>query len=445
MTRILLVGYNPPQLFEGNKIEAAHYRTWQFVQSLLDDGHEICLAADLLSENDHPLTIPDDWSSQMQHRAIPFGRQGWLKKLQHIHDEFQPDCIVAVNFSHCLYASRLKTNQPLWMDIYGDMLTIIQAACFRTQTDRGMATSIAYMRQVLNAGDIFSVCSTPQKHLLVGELAMSGRLNRHNFGYEFAHVILPGSPNLPNGNPVQIEARDFFAQLGIDGDDFIVLWSGGYNTWTDLDTLITGLEAAMQSNPRIHYVSVGGSTYEGQDNVYEQFMEKINRSPYQDRFHMLGWRPWNEMESYYRFSHLGLNIDAIHYETIYGTRTRLLEMLVAGLPVITSLGTELSYLLGSQGAALTFQVGDWETLAAGILALAGDPSRRQEMGNQAKDFAQNELSFNQTTIPLREWAQNPYRAPDKLNLGTKEKIRNWEYQGRAIIRQLIWGIAGFDK
>jgi glycosyltransferase involved in cell wall biosynthesis len=445
MKRILLVGYNPPQLSGENKIEAAHYRTWQFLQPLLDDGHQICLSADQLTGNDNLASIPQEWSGQLQYKPVPYGHQGWRVQLQHIHDEYRPDCVVAVNFSHCLYASRLKTPKPIWMDIYGDMLTIMQAACFRTQSDRGLATSIAYMRQVLSAGDAFSVCSSPQKHLLVGELAMSGRLNRHTFGYEFAHLILPGSPAITNSNSTQLVDKDILSQHGIREDDFVVLWSGGYNTWTDIDTLVKGLEAAMNKDTRIHYVSVGDSTYQAPDNVYIHLQEKVARSPHRDRFHLLGWRPWSEMESYYRSSHLGLNIDAIHYETIYGTRTRLLEMLVAELPVITSLGTELSYLLESHGAALTFQVGDWKALAAGILALAGDESRRQEMRNLAKDYAQNGLSFYQTTAPLRDWVKDAQRAPDKVNLGSRERIRNWEFQGRAFIRQLIWGIAGFDK
>ena len=41
MSKVLLIGYNPPQLIQGVKIEAAHYRTWQFLEPLIDDGHEI--------------------------------------------------------------------------------------------------------------------------------------------------------------------------------------------------------------------------------------------------------------------------------------------------------------------------------------------------------------------------------------------------------------------
>ena len=116
-----------------------------------------------------------------------------------------------------------------------------------------------------------------------------------------------------------------------------------------METLFQGLEAAMQSDPRLHYVSVGANTYNAPDNVYDRFVAMAAASPHRDRYHMLGWRPWSEMATYYRESNVGINIDALHYETIFGTRTRLVEMIASGLPVVTSLGAELSYLLRDAG------------------------------------------------------------------------------------------------
>ena len=342
MSNILLIGYNPPQLINNAKIEAAHYRTWQFLQPLIEDGHRILLCAGARGETAEIAPIPEAWASQLTHRPITFGQNGWVAELQQAHDQFKPDCTVVVNFSHCLYATKLRTDRPLWMDIYGDMLTITQAANYRAQSDRGLHTSIAFMRQVLQMGDAFSGCGMPQKHALVGELAMAGRLNRHTFGYEFAHVVLPGSPPSTHTPLFRTVPRSHLSEQGISNDDFVVLWCGGYNTWTDVDTLFKALEVAMSQDSRLHYLSVGANTYEAPDNVYTRLLSMIEQSPYRTRFHMLGWRPWSEMAAYYDESDVGINIDALHYETIYGTRTRLVEMIAAGLPVVTSLGAELS-------------------------------------------------------------------------------------------------------
>ena len=134
MAKVQLISCNPPQMAEGRRIEAAHYRTRQFLDALIERGDEILLCA---GGRDEPAPGVVGMSENgVVYRHIPFGQNGWISRLQKSHDEFRPDCIVAVNFSHCLYATRLATRKPLWMDIYGDMVTIQQAYCYRTGSHR---------------------------------------------------------------------------------------------------------------------------------------------------------------------------------------------------------------------------------------------------------------------------------------------------------------------
>ena len=447
MTKILLIGYNPPQIVPKVKIEAAHYRTWQFLQPLLDDGHTVCLCAGTRDEVAGADDVPPAWRAQLVYHPIAFGAGEWVKQLQAAHDAFAPACVVAVNFSHCLYATKLRTDAPIWMEIYGDLLTITQAAAYRAQSDRGIETQIAFMREVLRKGDIFSGCGRAQCHMMVGELAMTGRLNNRTFAYEFTRAILPGSPPcaVDGAGPGEKHARQLLAQHGIADTDFVVLWCGGYNTWTDVETLFHGLEVAMESNPRIHYVSVGANTYNAPDNVYDRFVAMTAASPHSERYHMLGWRPWSEMATYYCESNVGINIDALHYETIFGTRTRLVEMIASGLPVVTSLGAELSYLLRDAGVALTFEVGDWQMLGQGLRRMAADSALTWAMAVAAYRYAQEDLSFATTTAPLRHWVQNPAPAPDRQELSQSARVRKVEHRARTALRQVIWRVSGVDR
>lgn len=445
MTKVLVIGYNPPHLVANVKIEAAHYRTWQFLQPLLDDGHTICLCAGTRDEVARMDDVPAAWRGQLQYCPIAFGRGDWTRALQAAHDSFQPDCVVAINFSHCLYATKLRTQAPIWMEIYGDMLTIMQAAYYRQQSDRGLDTQIAFLSEVLHKGDVFSGCGQAQCHMLVGELAMAGRLNRHTFGYEFTRTILPGSPPRLAADALRRSGRQFLTQFRVADEDFVVLWCGGYNTWTDVDTLFGGLEAAMRANPRIHYVSVGASTYSAPDNVYDRFVSMASSSPHADRYHLLGWRPWGEMADYYRESDVGINIDALHYETIFGTRTRLVEMIAAGLPVVTSLGAELSYLLRDAGVALSFQVGDGAELTSALVRLAADGELARQMAGSALCYAEHNLSFATTTQPLRDWVVAPALAPDRQPRSPQEALRSAEYRARSLLRRFLWRVRGVDR
>lgn len=445
MAKILLVGYNPPQLVGDRKIEAANYRTWQFLQPLIDDGNEICLCAGISGDKVQKSALSEIWGNKVIYRPITFGAGLWLKELQEAHDAFDPDCIVAVNFSHCLYVTKLRTNKPIWMDIYGETITIVQAACYRAQSDRGLSTTIGFMRDVLRTGDVFSGCSSQQQHALVGELAMAGRLNRLTFGYDFTNVILPGSPPSIVSCKHENKERSLLRKFGLSNEDFVIVWCGGYNTWTDVDTLFAGLEWAMTKSPVIHYISVGGSTYSASDNVYKTFLSMIEQSNYRDRFHMLGWRPWIEVFDIYRESNVGLNVDALHYETIYGTRTRLVEMIAAGLPIITSLGTELSYKLKESKCALTFTHGDWQALGKQFLRLANDREYCSELADKSNNYASNELSFYATTAPLRSWVQMPKLAPDNLMRNFRERRLRLQHKTRSLVRHIIWRAFSLDK
>lgn len=278
---------------------------------------------------------------------------------------------------------------------------------------------------------------------MVGELAMAGRLNYRTFGYQFTKLILPGAfPNMEN-SIIQNNGQ-LFTLEGIDKEDFVVLWCGGYNTWTDVDTLFNGLEWAMSNNQKIKFLSIGENTYNAPDNVYSCFLSKINQSRFADHFYMMGWRPWLEIPNYYRISNLGLNIDALNYETIYGTRTRILEMIAASLPVITTRGTELSNFLRERRAIRTFEIGDWRGLGNSILWFAENPDQCKKMGELALKCASDELSFAVTTLPLQIWVRDPKHAPDKCNTSLSWKMKNIEFQTRAIARRIIWKLIGFS-
>lgn len=435
--KVLVVGYNPPPFQPGSKLEAANYRTWQFIQPLLEDGHELALCVD--ARNPHP--DADLLPAGLTWYAVPVDTVGWMPRLQAVHDQFVPDCIVAVDFYPTLWATRLNTTRPIWMDFYGDPLTISQVARYRAGSDQGIGTAIALMRYPLLRGDVFSVCGASQGHMLVGELAMCGRLNSRTLGYDFTRIIYPGAPPVPNHEGQKTHSLSAF---GIPSEAFVVLWCGGYNTWTDVDTLYYGLVTSMANNPKIHFLSVGASTYEAPETAYDRFVKSIEQSPYRERFHLLGWRPWQEIPDYYYASDIGLNIDALHYETLYGTRTRLVEMLAYGLPVLTSEGAEISYLVPKKGVGASFASGDGDDLACTLLHLSTDLESLSTMRMAARMLVASDWSFRATTAALRSWVAVPEVAPDHQHDRIPSGTIRLKYALRTRARLLLWRL-GLSK
>jgi hypothetical protein len=140
----------------------------------------------------------------------------------------------------------------------------------------------------------------------------------------------------------------------------------------------------------------------------------IAESRYRDRFVLLGWRSHAQAIQAYSECDLGISIDRYHYEPVYGTRTRIVEMIRHKLPVITSLLCELSYILKDGGAALTFGAGDASDLAERIVSFSKlTKEERVAFADKAYRFFGNEFSYEVTTEPLRNWVRNPMRAPDR--------------------------------
>ena len=440
MARVMFICDPPPTIVGDQAVKASHYRTWQFLDPLVSANSTVLLCCKPITDNKDVLEGANDTASVM-YSFVPFGDRGWVKRLQAAHDKFQPDCIIAIDFEYCLYATKIDTCSPVWMDIYGDMLTIMQAASFRSRTDRGILTTIELFKHILRSGDRFSVCGEPQKHALVGELAMEGRLNRHTFGYDFVDVVMPGVPPALPSPPKTSKIRSMLENRGLGNEASVVLWAGGYNTWTDVETLFRGLERAMQENACIQYVSVGASTYDASDSTYERFLTLIEQSRFRDRYHMLGWRPWQEMPSFYQIADLGINIDAMHYETIYGTRTRLVEMIGADVPVVTSLGSELSFLLQERNAASTFEIGDWQELGKQTARLAASSFLRDEIRDNARRLANDSLSFDITTRAVQHWIARSRPAPDHQLAGSSGGSHRVEYRARSTARSLLWRFA----
>jgi glycosyltransferase involved in cell wall biosynthesis len=359
-----------------------------------------------------------------------------MRELQRIHDAFEPHCVIGVTFLGALRATRLRSSAPLWCDVYGDQMAEMQANAFLRHRDRGIMTQASFLRQILARGDVFSTCSGAQRHALLGQLATAGRLNRATFGYEFAHV-LPAAARSPSTN-----AKGLIRGAIVDPTAKVVLWCGGYNTWTDVDVLCRGLEIAMDADPRLHFVSVGGAL--PGCNSYARFQHLTASSRHAERFHLLGWLPAADVPRCYVDADIGVSLDAACYEAELGTRTRLAEMMAYGLPIVTTLACELSHTIQEQKLGLTFPAEDAPAFGRQLSTLSLDDTLRNELGGRARGYAMSSLSLERSTAPLTRWVNHPGTAPDRQP-EMRSTFHAIEYAARAFVRQAVWSVAGLDQ
>ncbi len=411
--RILLLGLAPLPTENESHTLGPGKRTWQFAQSLLAEGHRVCLVCSrhvAAYQNRKMKPVSAEEHGNLIYYSMDQNIFEDLSWIQRLHDRFQPACVIGATVFPSFIAVRLRTDKPVWADLFGHIMAEAQTKAHVFSDDYYLTQMWKMEREILDRADIFSVVSKPQSYATIGELGTRGRLNRLTTGYRFVHVV-PCAIN--SSYPVSPPSSDRIMRgTLVAEDDFVILWSGGYNTWTDISTLYNALEKAFSINQKIKFVSTGGEISGHDDLTYKRFLEMTKQSRYREHYIFCGWRTFNEIPLYWQEADIGINIDLFSYEAILGSRNRILDWMCTGLPVVTSELCELSDIIKQKYLGYTFRPENAEELTQLILSLAADRGKLRESAARAREYALREFSVEKTTQALRQWVKNPEGAPD---------------------------------
>jgi glycosyltransferase involved in cell wall biosynthesis len=421
MTHILLFGFGPLP-HEGLRMSGPGLRTWHFTSVLLQAGHDVTLLADRLFG-----AYPDDLPSLITTApALPQSAAGaggpagrwtyhsiadtlWHNPagLKALVEAAGAECAIGVTTTACAVAAEVIGGLPFWCDLYGSIMAEAQLKALVYGDDSHLTHFFNFERKAIERGDIFSSVSDRQGWSLIGELGLWGRLNQWTAGYDFVSTIPIASETAPYTLGASV-IRGIHAQPS----DFVILYSGGYNTWTDVDTLFAALEAVFAARAGVVFVSTGGRIDGHDDVTYARFQRLTQSSRFADRYHLCGWVPTAQVPDYYLESDLGVNVDRPSYEALLGSRTRILDWMRAELPAVSSDLTELARDTAAAGAGLLYKPGDSAGLCAALLRCIDDPPFTAQMGLAARRLLHERFTFEGTTVKLCAWAANPTHAPD---------------------------------
>jgi glycosyltransferase involved in cell wall biosynthesis len=392
------------------------HRTWHIAQVLVRHGHEVDLVV-LQVEGDakkDPALPPllsahrEDFTYHTVNAAEPTEILGILSERLR---RTQPDAIVGVNVNAAYLTCQLPTWVPIWADLYGHLMGEAQAKCLRDRSDRLLSHFWQRQRMILRRADRFSTASLRQKLATLGELGAVGRLNQFTASYPFVSVI----PSAASEEYLALSDSGYvyeFRGTEFPRDAFAVLWSGGFNTWTDPVGLAAALSLAMEQLSRLHLVVTGGAIRGHDEKTFAEFQQYMEEAGFADRCHYLGWIEGRRLLSLYRDVDLGLNYDAKIYESLFGARTRLTNMMAAGLPILTTVCTEITEIIETEKLGYAVPVGDVQGYADAVLRAYHDPTERATYARRARRYVKRYFSYEATAADLLEWAQQPQLAPD---------------------------------
>lgn len=273
-------------------------------------------------------------------------------------------------------------------------------------------------------GDFFICASEKQRDFWLGWLSALNRVNpiAHDADPTLRGLIdvvafgVPDQPPVASGRPAMRGAIE-----GIGADDVVLLWGGGVYDWFDPEALVRAVAAVAGDHPRLRLVFMAT----GHPNPEQPPAAALARARAaadelgatgRSVFFNHGWVDYDRRSDWLLEADAGVSTHFDHVETRFAHRTRVLDYLWAGLPVLCTAGDTLADEVERHGAGLTVAPGDAEALAEAVRRLAGDRALRERCA-AASRWRARELTWSAVVQPLSRWCEHPRPAPDRAAQG----------------------------
>lgn len=333
----------------------------------------------------------------------------------------QADLVVVSGHLLLLYPCLKNTDAPLVVDLYAPfILENLQLMASEDMAERlrNHEGTLRVLQDQVEAGDFFLCASERQRDFWLGALAAWNRINPHTYSDDPAlQRLIDVAPfGLPDDPPQRSHPVLKGVHPRIGPNDQVVLWGGGIYDWLDPLTAIRAVAEVYRTHPRLRLFFTGTrhpNPVVGPMRMVDQAMALADDLDLTDRVVFFNdWVPYADRGAYLLEAEVGLSLHLNHLETRFAFRTRLLDCIWSGLPVVATEGDALADAVETYDLGRIVEVGDVHGVAEAIRMLLDDPQSRAK---RAEGFraAAAQFRWGKTLRPLIEFAREPRRAPDK--------------------------------
>lgn len=274
-------------------------------------------------------------------------------------------------------------------------------------------------RYFLNRGDVFLCAGERQRLFTLGALAHAGRLNPYTRLDELLRVVPMGIDPAAPLHPPSV-TRDELPRLRgpvVPADAELLLWPGGIYGWFEAVTAVRALARLRQTRPKAALLFVGAENPQqplaSQSGVAAARAAARELGLLDAGVYFTPWLPYADRGAMYREADLAVITHRPLLEAQLSWRTRCLDCLGGGLPLVITAGDEVGEIAEGAGAALCVPPEDPEALAATLESLLADPARRAAMAAAARQLAEERWSWTAVIEPLHQICLSPGAAPDR--------------------------------
>lgn len=332
------------------------------------------------------------------------------------------DVIVLQGHALALFPVLDSSVKPLVVDVYDPLhLEVLEQGRdedMKLWSDR-VDDATGVLNHQLARGDFFLCASQRQRHFWLGQLAALGRINPLNYrdDPDLDGLIAVVPFGIPVDPPLATRSALRGAVPGIDLDSKIIIWGGGIYDWFDPETLIRAVGTLAPKHPEIKLFFMG--TKHPNPVVVEAEAVGNARSlsaslGLTDRhvFFNESWVDYDQRQDYLLDADLGVSTHFQHVETTFSFRTRILDYLWAGLPIVTTEGDSFGDLVSAEGLGVSVPERDEAALVAALESLLFD---QKKVAAARKNVARVRERFTWPHVlePLTAFAQQPHLAADR--------------------------------
>lgn len=193
--------------------------------------------------------------------------------------------------------------------------------------------------------------------------------------------------------------------------DPVFLWGGSLWNWFDLETLVEafGILSERGSKARLFFLSGSNRTERSSENDPVEKVEALAKSLGllgKSIFFNTGSVSPDNLAPWLEHCRAGILANPNSLEALSSWRTRYLDLLWAGKPLVVAGSDPLGTRMVDAGCALRVAAGSRADLADAIERLAGDASAAIEMGAKAAGLA-GELGWRRNLSPFLEALSDP--------------------------------------
>jgi hypothetical protein len=403
--RVLVITGDPV----GQRMAGPAIRAWNIAR-ILSTENEVRLVS-----TNSATSITDAFSVNFVSNQSP--------KLMQPHEEWA-DVIIVQGHALQHFPSLETTSKVLIVDIY-DPLHLEQLEQgkdlpFNRWNDQIAASNEALNHQML-LGDFFLCASDRQRNFWLGQLAALGRVNAYTYSRdsELDSLIAVAPFGIPSEEPVVTAPAIRGVVPGISESDKVIIWGGGIYNWFDPQTLIRAVATLAKRRPNVRLFFLGvkhpnkdvpemSAVAEARILATELGVDNKNV------FFNETWVPYEDRQNYLMEADVGVSTHFAHVETKFSFRTRILDYLWAGLPIVSTQGDSFGDLVGRENLGASVPERDEQALVNALEALLFDDDAHAAAKSNVMRVRE-QFTWERVLKPLVDFCNAPVRAADRAS------------------------------